>query len=72
MFPIDYISTIFGNIEQIYLFSHNFFTTLKDCVLGDNVHLSPIGKCFVERVGGVGGRGVVEGGVVEGGWLKGE
>ena len=50
MFSEEYISTIFGNIEQLYLFSNNFYNVLEDSVRKDSVHLSCIGKRFVERV----------------------
>ncbi|XP_014778007.1 uncharacterized protein LOC106874706 isoform X4 [Octopus bimaculoides] len=48
MFPDDKISTIFGNLEDIYTFSKKFFKSLE-VSLKDDLHQSEVGHCFIEH-----------------------
>lgn len=48
MFPEEKTTTIFGNLEDIYIFSKKFLKSLE-VSLKDELHLSEIGHCFIEH-----------------------
>jgi len=50
MFNAEQISTIFGNIEEIYNFSKIFLTDLEKQINHHRTELSEIGQCFFQHV----------------------
>ncbi|ESO01337.1 hypothetical protein HELRODRAFT_174892 [Helobdella robusta] len=49
MFTSELVSKIFSNLDQIYVFAHNFLSVLEANVVKDAVYKSCIGECFLER-----------------------
>lgn len=49
MFSDECISTIFGNISQIYVFAHNFLTVMESKYSTKEPHGSCLGQIFLER-----------------------
>ncbi|XP_055868914.1 uncharacterized protein LOC106055773 isoform X3 [Biomphalaria glabrata] len=52
MFPVEKVTVIFSNIEDIYLFATQLLDSLQRCVNPEKPHLSEIGQCFLEKVKG--------------------
>ena len=50
MFPEDRLRTIFGNIEDIYMFSATFLSDLEKNVKQQAPHLSELGQVFIRYV----------------------
>lgn len=51
MFTTAQLSTIFGNIEDIYKFQRKFLKDLEKQYNKEEPHLSEIGSCFLQHVG---------------------
>lgn len=51
MFSAERIYTIFGNIEQIYLFASTFLKDLERCIDVKEMSASEIGNCILSHVG---------------------
>ncbi|XP_022710512.1 uncharacterized protein LOC111273087 [Varroa jacobsoni] len=47
MFTAEQVGTIFGNVEQLYVFQKSFLTKLASCVNPQQPHASCIGDCFL-------------------------
>ncbi|XP_018496492.2 uncharacterized protein LOC100905253 [Galendromus occidentalis] len=47
MFTLEQIATIFGNVEQLYVFQKSFLTKLASCVNTQQPHASCVGECFL-------------------------
>ncbi|KAH9509422.1 spermatogenesis-associated protein 13 [Bulinus truncatus] len=52
MFPIEKVTIIFSNIEDIYQFATQLLECLQQCIHPEKPHLSEIGQCFLEKVKG--------------------
>ncbi|NXU77874.1 SPT13 protein, partial [Oreotrochilus melanogaster] len=52
MFTTAQLSTIFGNIEDIYKFQRKFLKDLEKQYNKEEPHLSEIGSCFLQHVQG--------------------
>lgn len=50
MFTTAQLSTIFGNIEDIYKFQRKFLKDLEKQYNKEEPHLSEIGSCFLQHV----------------------
>ncbi|CAG5118328.1 unnamed protein product [Candidula unifasciata] len=50
MFPIEKVTIIFSNIEDIYLFATELLAELDRSVIPDQPHLSELGHCFLDKV----------------------
>ena len=51
MFPAERISSIFGNIEDIYRLAQTFLADLQKHIVTDEPEMSQIGACFLRHVG---------------------
>ncbi|XP_013785917.2 spermatogenesis-associated protein 13-like [Limulus polyphemus] len=49
MFSPERITTIFGNIEEIYKFQKEFLRRLEACIDHNRPHLSLVGNCFLHH-----------------------
>lgn len=49
MFDETRITTIFGNIEELYEFQSKFLTEIEQCVMWENLSQSQIGQCFLNN-----------------------
>ncbi|XP_076323564.1 uncharacterized protein LOC143232265 isoform X2 [Tachypleus tridentatus] len=49
MFSSERITTIFGNIEEIYKFQKEFLRRLEACIDHNRPHLSLVGNCFLQH-----------------------
>ncbi|XP_059175095.1 uncharacterized protein LOC131955133 isoform X2 [Physella acuta] len=52
MFPIEKVTVIFSNIEEIYEFARQLLDRLECCINHHQPHLSQIGQCFLDKVKG--------------------
>lgn len=50
MFPIEKVTIIFSNIEDIYVFATELLTELEKSTNTDQPHLSELGHCFLNKV----------------------
>lgn len=50
MFTAEQVGTIFGNVEQLYVFQKSFLTKLASCVDLQQPYASCIGDCFLRFV----------------------
>lgn len=50
MFTVAQLTTIFGNIEDIYKFQRTFLKDLEKQYNKEEPHLSEIGSCFLQHV----------------------
>ena len=50
MFPIEKVTVIFSNIEEIHLFASDLLASLEQQVNPDEPHLSQLGQCFLDHV----------------------
>lgn len=50
MFPVEKVSVIFSNIEEIYDFATNLLSELQATLNQAQPHLTEFGKCFLNKV----------------------
>lgn len=50
MFSKEKLTTIFGNLEDIFFFHKKFLGDLENCIIWDDLPSSRIGDCFLRHV----------------------